>query len=343
MEKNKIFQKQFSKLKFEAIVKSTLAGVGCGLGVNFLTSLITWFTPFHGFWLSLLLFAIVAPVVSILFYYKRFYPSDIQNARRLDSMGLHERLVTMVEFQNADSEMARIQREDATRTLATIDKSQIKLKVSKALLVLFLCAFLLAVPMTTVNAMSEQGHLPRGDELLGSIVDDATKLSYLISYEVEEGGIIYGTAEQLVQEGSSATAVVALSNEGYYFKMWSDGNTSPARIDENVSADATYIAIFVKMDSTEEWSDTDEGDSPTDAPEKKNEGQSPGDSIGDNPQDSMHGGGKYEPNNQVINGNIYYREIIEEYKDTADERIFEENSTLTEEEIEFIKQYLGIV
>ena len=343
MEKNTIFQKQFSKLKLEAVVKSSLVGVAVGLGVNFVTSLITWFTPMRGFWLSLLLFAIVAPVASILFYYKRFYPSDVQNARRLDSMGLEERLVTMVEFADVDSGMARIQREDARRVLSSIEKGQIKLKISKALIVIFASALFLAASMTTVNAMSESGHLPGGDELLGSLVDDATKVSYLINYEAEEGGSIYGKTEQLVQEGSASSAVVALSSEGYYFVMWSDGNTSPARIDENVTADATYVAIFKKLNDADAWTDTDEGDSAEDAPENKQQGQGPGESIGDNPQDSMHGGGKYQPNNQVINGNIYYREIIEEYKDTADERIFEENNTLTEEEIEFIKQYLGIV
>ena len=79
-------------------------------------------------------------------------------------------------------------------------------------------------------------------------------------------------------------------------------------------------------------------------PEDKTQGQGPGDSAnGESPDDSMMGGGKYEANNQVINGSIYYRDVISAYKDTADERILGEGSTLTEAEIEFIKKYLGIV
>ena len=353
MEKNKLFQNHIQKLKLEAIVKSALSGVAVGLGANFLTSLVTWFTPFHGFWLSLVVFATVSAVAGALFYYKRFYPSDMNNARRLDSMGLHERLITMVEFQNDDSPIARMQREDARRTLASVDNRQIKLKISKAILVTFLVTFLLAGSMTTVNAMSEQGIVPRGDELVGSIVDDVTTVSYLITYEVKDGGVLYGTGKnqqyvkevnQLVEKGSSSTPIVALANDGYYFVMWSDGNTSAARGEDNVGADATYTAIFKKLTAEDEWQDYDEGDGPEDAPEIKTQGQGPGDSAnGESPDDSMLGGGKYEPNNQVINGSIYYRDVITAYKDTADERILGEGSTLTEAEIEFIKKYLGIV
>lgn len=342
--KNKFFKEHIQKLKFEAIAKSALCGVACGLGANFVTSLVTWFTPFHGFWLSLVVFVTVSFVVGVLFYQKRFFPSDENNARRLDSMGLHERLITMVEFQDDDSPIARMQREDARHALASVDQSQIKLKISKTLLVTSLVAFLLAGSMTTVNAMSEQGIVPRGDELVGGLIDEATAVSYLVLYKVEEGGVIYGQDEQLVETGKSTSPVTVLAKEGYYFVMWSDGNTNPSRWEDDVRADATYTAIFAKLSPEDEWSDSNEGDSPDDAPEEKTQGQGPGESAGDDaPENSMQGGGKYEPNNQVINGNIYYREVIEEYKDTADERIFSEDSTLTEAEIEFIKKYLGIV
>ena len=67
-----------------------------------------------------------------------------------------------------------------------------------------------------------------------------------ISYKATEGGYISGTAEQDVYVGSSASAVTAVAEDGYYFDEWDDGTTTPKRTDKQVSEAKTYTAKFVK-------------------------------------------------------------------------------------------------
>ena len=59
--------------------------------------------------------------------------------------------------------------------------------------------------------------------------------------------------------------------------------------------------------------------------------------------DATTGGGASKPNNQIIDGKTFYREVLEYYQDLANGQIDSEESGLTEEEIELIKKYLGIV
>lgn len=67
---------------------------------------------------------------------------------------------------------------------------------------------------------------------------------YAITYIAEDGGIIEGTAEQVVEVAADASAVEAKPLPGYEFKGWSDGSDQAVRQEKGVSADATYTAHF---------------------------------------------------------------------------------------------------
>ena len=126
---NNFFSYQISKLRLEAAVRSLLAGLAVGFGISFAFALLFWFAEIGNFWILLGILAFVTAVAAVIFYFCRFIPNDVRSAKRLDSMGLYERMVTMVEFQNDDSYMARVQREDAKKKLASINKNQIKIKI----------------------------------------------------------------------------------------------------------------------------------------------------------------------------------------------------------------------
>ena len=403
MNENNLFQNHMSKLKLEAIVKSALCGGAVGFGVNFIVALVTWFTDFNGFWLSLGVLAAVSVAAGLTFYFLLFYPSDLRNARRVDGMGLQERMITMLEYQSDDSFMARVQREDARRALASVSKEKINLKISNIIIVIASVCFALGVSMTTVNGLSQYGVIAGGDDYFEAVVGDTFAEHHKIIYEVDEAGggtlldtdgELTDTCEQLVAEGKRGKPVTAVADDGYYFVKWSDGSTAATRIDDNVTDDAEYVAIFSEIgeeykadddilnvlisnwDGDEEllftlvnkleqnpavlheltvqyelwseavidWMDDFTGDEAADAP-KANQGQgNSGDASGDDPADNdSMGGGKYKPNNQIINGNIYYRQDIKNYQDDANNRILDESSNLTDDEIELIKKYLGIV
>ena len=143
MKENVLFQKQQPKLKQEAMLRSVLSGLAVGLGANFLVALITWFAPFNGLWISLAVLVAVTAIATPIFYKKRFSFDDTKSARRIDRLGLEERLITMVELDKDDSYIAKIQREDAKAALASITNDQIKIKISKAIVVaVTICAVL---------------------------------------------------------------------------------------------------------------------------------------------------------------------------------------------------------
>ena len=337
-----------SKLRLEAIVRSALAGMAVGFGVNFVAATVFWFTALDGLWLTLGIFALVSAVSGLLFYHKHFHPTDARSARRIDTLGLHERLITMVEYENDDSSMARIQREDAKRALASVDKNQIKITISKIVLSSFITCTVLGTTMTTVNALSEYGIISNGTEFFEEMAGEVIKVSYSVDYYVKDdiGGIIVGEDAQLVESGKSASTVTALADDGYVFKQWSDGSTSPSRTDMNVTEDLEFTATFVPLSDEFEGDDGSiEGDEDPNAPQQNQNqpGQDgPSDSVKD-PSNALTGAGRYDPNNLIIYNNTFYRDLLVEYQEAANDRLIDQNSSLTEAEKELIKRYLGVV
>ena len=67
------------------------------------------------------------------------------------------------------------------------------------------------------------------------------------SYDSSEGS---GTITQTIDKGGNANPVIAFPLEGCNceFVKWSDGKTTPRRTDTNVQANATYTALFQKLD-----------------------------------------------------------------------------------------------
>jgi len=57
-------------------------------------------------------------------------------------------------------------------------------------------------------------------------------------------GSITGTSPQTVVSGGSGTVVTAVPAEGYEFVSWSDGVTTAARKDTNVTANISVMASF---------------------------------------------------------------------------------------------------
>ena len=171
-----------------------------------------------------------------------------------------------------------------------------------------------------------------------------------VTYEIEEGGIIEGDEEQLIPIGTDASTITAVADEGYMFQGWSDGFAHPTRTDTAISENVIYTAIFAAMDPSDgDGGDEDgsgEGDQDNGGPgDSQDQGSpdAPSGSEGDPNPNAQAGGGKREPNNQIVDGNTFYREVIEYYQGLANDQMSSEESELTDEEIDLIKKYLGIV
>ena len=341
MNRKQNFEKHYSRLRLEAWLLSLLWGLVLGFGCGFLTALILWFTKLDGLILSVAAASAVTILTTLIFYVARFRPNAVKNARRLDRLGLEERLITMVEYEKDESVMARLQREDAKAQLAKIKPSSLKLRITKSLTVHLLITVILYALMLTVTILSSSGIIPGGDELIEEVVEEQQEVWISVTYEVEDGGYIEGVADQLVLFGTNAEPVVAVAEEGYVFVEWDDGRSRPDRTDTNVTEDVVYIAVFEPSAEDGEGDDNSNNDTPQDTPqESENASQSRPGEDSDSPSSA---GGKYEEANQIIDGETYYREVLEMYKELLRQRLEIEGDTLSEEERAIIEAYLGIV
>ena len=350
MKTKNMFEQHRPRLLLEACLKSALCGLSAGFIAGFISALVTWFTPAKDLWIPITVFAGVSLIASFLFYFLKYRLTDAKNAKRLDTLGLHERLVTMVEYQNDPSTIARMQRADARATLAKIDPKTIKILIPKVIAItLLVCAFL-SSGMITVNALSDNGIIRDGNEIWNDVMEDATIEYVTVSYVIEDGGILEGDEDQILVRGTDASTVTAVADDGFVFKEWSDGYAYPTRTDLKVTEDAIYTAIFTELEEGEDDGDGDgdgegdgeEGDEPQDKPsEGEQEGEPPPPSDGE-PNESPNGGGIMDPNNKIINNDEYYRDVINRYEEETNERL-ESSNDFSEEELDMINKYLGLV
>jgi hypothetical protein len=345
------FAKYRFKLGFEAFLKSLLCGLSVGLIANFITSLVTWFTGGQ-LWITLTVFGSVSAIATAFFFLKVFRPTVNKNARRLDKLGLEERLVSMVEYESDESYIASVQREDARKALSAVDSRNIRIRIAKKIWIPLIVCFVLGASMTTVSTLAEKGFISGGDEIVDMLIPKEPEVFISVTYDVEEGGSIDGEADQLVLLGQDATAVTAIPDEGYAFVQWSDGSTKPYRVDRKLEADIEVFAIFEEAGEGDGDGDGDgagegEGDGDGDGQgEGEGEGKGNGNGQGegqDNDGNGTAGGGKYEHSNQIIDGKTYYREVLDEYRDQMADYLEENRDKLSAEQIAVIEQYLGIV
>lgn len=297
MDSGQIFGKYYSRLKKEGIIKALICASILGFAVNFVTAFVAWMTAFKGFWLPIVLGVAVIGVSAPLFYRKKFRPTAKQIARRIDRLGLQERLITMTELEKDESYIALRQREDAKEKLSAVDEKQIRFRFSAVAVTVASVLIILGVSMTTITTLSAQGILPDGSSWFEEVSPEPP-VYFSVNYIAGEGGRIEGETEQTVEQGKSSQPVMAVAEMGWRFDGWSDGKTSPIRWEEDVRESVTITARFVVVDEL--------------APEE-DEGDSPGDEPVENKPASPGAGGIYEDFNQVIDGEINYKDVYEEY------------------------------
>lgn len=342
---NQNFNEYKAKLTLEAILKSALLGIAIGFTLGLVLGLIFWLVGIEVIWILFVATLGVTAVSGVLFYFLRYRLNDVAIARRLDSLGLEERLVTMLELDGVDSNIANIQRADAKASLGRLDKKRVIISISTTVLVCSICAFVFGAGTITVNAVAPGF----GRELIDEYIADEFTEYVTVTYEAGDGGTIDGNEDvQDIVKGADTLPVTAVADEGYMFKEWSDGVKTPTRYEMKVVESITYTAIFVELEDEEgeedkkgEGGDSDQmGEPGGSSQEEGGDGAPPG--QGEPNPNATTGGGQREPNNQVIDGQTFYKEVLEEYQELANEQI-EQSKGLTDEEIDLIKKYLGIV
>ena len=154
---DKILKEYYGKLAKEGWLKSLLCSLFVGFIVMFISSMVFWLTVAKYFWVSILIWVAVTGAAMPIFYYRLFKPNPRKVARRVDDLGLEERLLTMTQLEGDDSYIAIRQREDTIAALNKISASLLKLAISIPLIVLPCVAFVFGAGMTTITGLAANG------------------------------------------------------------------------------------------------------------------------------------------------------------------------------------------
>ena len=371
------FGKHRSRLILEGLLKASVSGLLIGAAVNFVAALLAWGFDFGGILFAVGAGLLAALVSGALMYFVKYRPTTVEIARRVDRLGLEERLITMVELQGDDSYIAQRQREDTQARLSEVSEARLHLRVSALMTVLTVVALLVGGTMTTLAGLAENNVIPSGSDLFNP--EDPMENLIAVTYAVEEGGEIQGVTEQLLLYGESTTPVVAVPEDGWMFVGWDDGGENPSRHETNVTQELYFVAIFEEiMDNGGESEDKnsndknggggEEGDKAEDLPQgneanadngekgpgdkgsgsgdegnsdgAQGEGEEQGEGKGDG--QGLGAGGKWEDSNQFIDGETYYGDYLDMYYEMAKE-IFESNGEIPPELREFFETYFDSI
>ena len=100
--KESVFRSFYKKLAIEGVLKSVMLSSVFSLFIVFITSAVLWFYNVNALWIAIAIYVGVTAALSVLFYFRMFRPTTTSMAKRIDALGLEERILTMSELENDD-------------------------------------------------------------------------------------------------------------------------------------------------------------------------------------------------------------------------------------------------
>lgn len=199
--KNKL-EKYQRKITLESIVLSIIIGLIIGFGFTLCFSVIFYLLKLSGITTLLIIGGASTVLSSLLLYYYKFKPNLNIVAKRVDEIGLEERVITMLEMEEKDSFMANLQREDAKGKLDEYKITSLPFRsFKKPIITLFVIAI---VSITSMVVLSKQVYA-----------------KYYKQYRIEfnsQGGTPID--DQLVIGGNTIDIPKEPKKEGFDFYYW---------------------------------------------------------------------------------------------------------------------------
>lgn len=326
-----LLKNYYEKLRRSAFIKSLLWGLAFGFSAAFIAGFITWFSYEKGFFITIAVFAAVTVAATLACYYAFFRPTAKDAARKVDSLGLEERMITMLELEGCEDYIAVRQREDAKAALEEFGEKKLGLGVSLALIIALSISAALGIAGTAVTGLSDLGVIRSGAEIVEEAQGKDPRNYVTIKYEATSGGNIAGNAEQTIRKNGSTETVVAVATEGFRFFCWTDGYAYPARSDERLTESETFTALFVQIgaDGAEEKPAGDESDD-----------QPPEDGNDAEEEENPPSGSTHANYDYVVDWTIHYRDILGDYYDLAMKEL-SGGGEISEELRKFIENYFN--
>ena len=240
-----VFNKFYGKLAREGLLKSLMVSASIAFVVAGLCAFAAWFLGINALWISLGIIGGLTLILTPIFYFKKFRPTTKSIAKRLDSLGLEERILTMSELTSDDSYIAMKQREDAEEALKKVQPKSLKYAISWVTIVCLSGATVFTGAGMTVNSLAANGIIADGGKIIEDLKPDPPEVFYTLKYVAidyktlvmygaiveSDGGMFDGNEEQLVAKGEDGEAILALADGDYSFVGWLDGTSDPYRVD----------------------------------------------------------------------------------------------------------------
>lgn len=231
---DELIKKYRNKLRLEGGIKAAMLAATIAAACAVVVALIVWLLPTDAsvVWIAVGLFLGLTVAVTPVIYFVKYRTTDIELARRLDRLGLSERVVTMLDYTGSlnpsvagsaamavaqpsgvNSAMLAAQTADTAKALnklASSDKKAGFVSVTAATVIPLAIALVPFVGMTVVGVLTDQGVIPTGYEIIRQVASPVTEKYYTVNYraalvdlktntyKLDEGGFIDGDDEQLV-------------------------------------------------------------------------------------------------------------------------------------------------
>lgn len=120
------------KAKKQNIIKAGLCSVAISLLFTIPFLIVFWIMDYkYKFIICAGIFIVGVSVLFPVLYFKKFKYTEIQLAKRIDDLGLEERVLTMIELKDNNSFIAKKQKEDTLNVLKTVEANDLKGKYKK--------------------------------------------------------------------------------------------------------------------------------------------------------------------------------------------------------------------
>lgn len=191
---NESFYKFKKKMLFEAIIKSAVISIALGIIVFTVPYLIINFGKINVnelYILVLMLSSVSVASIAFGLLFMILFPRNLKVAKRLDKeLDLKQKVQTMIEYENVDTPMTNLQREDTLNILSNISLKKFVMKFSVFFFVLVGFASALGVTSIVVASIDDTVYTPPVVEEPNYDLDNWTVRALLDLIEVVEASSI---------------------------------------------------------------------------------------------------------------------------------------------------------
>lgn len=184
-------------------------------------------------------------LMTLLLFAFRNRPSRKRLAYQLDALGLEERVGTMLQLEQSDSFMARVQREDALQHLNELDARcwKFHLPTKSLIAAVSLAALLLAVPFLPTRSAAPEEATP---EWTGEMDTVATLLN-MLHQQAEQSGLSDEDKAKLMRQLEELSQNLPCQDEPAVLRALAKAEEVQKKLKDELSGVESYESVLANL------------------------------------------------------------------------------------------------